>query len=69
MLEVVEDEQRLTVVELVERVDADACAISRAIGDVLIMVAETVPEGKTLLQGQGYLVSDYPVTKRMLATG
>jgi GAF domain-containing protein len=54
--------------ELVETLDADACAISRIIGDVLIMVAELVPEGRTLLHGQGYLVSDYPQTGVVLET-
>lgn len=54
--------------ELVDSLDADACAISRIIGDVLIMVAEHVPEGRTLLHGQGYLVSDYPQTGDVLET-
>ena len=53
---------------LIERVDADACAISRVIGDVLILVAERVPDGTTLLHGQGYLVPDYPQTAEVLAT-
>jgi len=54
--------------ELVESLDADACAISRVIGDVLIMVAERVPDERTLLHGQGYLVSDYPQTAEVLRT-
>ena len=54
--------------DLIERLDADACAISRVIGDVLILVAERVPDGRTLLQGQGYLVPDYPQTAEVLQT-
>jgi transcriptional regulator with GAF, ATPase, and Fis domain len=54
--------------ELVESLDADACAVSRVIGDVLIMVAERVPDERTLLHGQGYLVSDYPQTAEVLRT-
>jgi transcriptional regulator with GAF, ATPase, and Fis domain len=54
---------------LVAELDAEACAISRVIGDVLILVAERVPEGLTLQQGQGYLVSDYPQTAEVLKTG
>ena len=54
--------------DLVESLDADACAISRVIGDVLIMVAERVPDERTLLHGQGYLVSDYPQTAEVLET-
>jgi hypothetical protein len=55
--------------ELRARLDADACAISRVLGDVLIVVAHDATEGVTLQFGQGFLVSDYPVTKRVLETG
>jgi hypothetical protein len=51
---------------LVAGLDADACAISRAIGDVLLLVTETVPPGRTLQLGQGYLVSEYPETVLVL---
>jgi GAF domain-containing protein len=54
--------------ELVAQLDADACAISRVIGDVLILVAERVPDGGTLQMGQGYLVPDYPQTAEVLQT-
>ncbi|HEY2374286.1 MAG TPA: GAF domain-containing protein [Gaiellaceae bacterium] len=54
--------------ELVTELDADACALSRVIGEVLILVAERVPDGGTLQQGQGYLVSDYPQTEEVLLT-
>jgi transcriptional regulator with GAF, ATPase, and Fis domain len=54
---------------LVEELQADACAISRAIGEVLILVCERVPPGMTLQQGQGYLVPDYPQTEEVLDTG
>jgi GAF domain-containing protein len=53
---------------LVEELVADACALSRVIGEVLILVAERVPDGGTLQQGQGYLVSDYPLTEEVLLT-
>jgi GAF domain-containing protein len=53
---------------LVNELEADACALSRVIGEVLILVAERVPDGGTLQQGQGYLVSDYPQTEEVLAT-
>jgi GAF domain-containing protein len=55
--------------ELVAQLDADACAISRVIGDVLILIAERVPGDRSLLQGQGYLVPDYPQTAEVLRTG
>jgi GAF domain-containing protein len=57
-----------TAAELVERLEADACAISRVIGDVLILVAESAPAGSTLQLGQGYLVPDYPRTQEVIAT-
>ena len=57
-----------TANELVNRLEADGCAISRVIGDVLILVAESAPEGSTLQLGQGYLVPDYPRTQEVLAT-
>jgi GAF domain-containing protein len=58
-----------TARELAGRLRADACAVSRVIGDVLIMVAECAPEGRTLQMGQGYLVPDYPATQAVLVTG
>jgi GAF domain-containing protein len=54
--------------DLVTELDADACALSRVIGEVLILVAERVPDDGTLQQGQGYLVSDYPQTEEVLRT-
>jgi GAF domain len=54
---------------LVARLDADACAISRVIGDVLIAVAEVVAAGRSLQSGQGYLASDFPETVAVLESG
>ena len=52
--------------QLVDALDADACGISRVIGDMLILVAEHAVDRRTLQLGQGYLVSDYPETGRVL---
>lgn len=52
--------------DLVAQLNADACAISRVIGDVLILVAERVHAGGSLQQGQGYLVPDFPQTAEVL---
>jgi len=54
---------------LVTRLDADACSISRVIGDVLIFVAEATTPGRTLQLGQGFLVTDFPETQAMLEDG
>jgi transcriptional regulator with GAF, ATPase, and Fis domain len=53
---------------LVEALDADACGISRALGDVLLFVTEHAAPERTLLSGSGYLVSEFPLTKRVLET-
>jgi transcriptional regulator with GAF, ATPase, and Fis domain len=58
-----------TARELVTHLGADACTISRVIGDVLIFVAEATTSGRTLQLGQGFLVSDFPETQAMLADG
>ena len=40
--------------------------VSRALGDVLVQVAEHVEGTGTLQLGMGYLISDYPETKAVL---
>jgi GAF domain-containing protein len=52
--------------ELVETLGAAGCAISRAIGDVLVLIAEHTEDGRTLQLGQGFLISDYPATRVVL---
>jgi len=54
--------------DLVDSLDADACGISRVIGDMLILVTEHTTDGRTLQLGQGYLVSDFPETAVVLRT-
>src|SRR6266536_6707294 len=49
--------------------DGDACAISRVVGDVLIQVAEHARDGRTLVLGHGYLISDFPLTEEALRNG
>lgn len=52
--------------EFVEVVNGEACAISRVVGDVLIQVAEHARDGRTLVLGHGYLISDFPLTDSAL---
>jgi hypothetical protein len=52
--------------EFTEVVDGNACAISRVVGDVLIQVAEHARDGRTLVLGHGYLISDFPLTEAAL---
>jgi len=58
-----------TTRQLVEVVDGLACAISRVVGDVLIQVAEYARDGRTLVLGHGYLISDFPLTDEALRRG
>lgn len=55
--------------ELVAQLDADACVLSRVLGDVLVIVAQATLDGVELDLGQGFLVSDYPLTQRVLERG
>jgi hypothetical protein len=55
--------------EFVAVVDGIACAISRVVGDVLIQVAEYARDGRTLVLGHGYLISDFPLTEEALRLG
>jgi hypothetical protein len=52
--------------EFVDVVDGVACAISRRVGDVLIQVAEHARDGRTLVLGHGYLITDFPLTSQVL---
>jgi GAF domain len=52
--------------EFVNVVDGEACAISRVVGHVLIQVAEHARDGRTLVLGHGYLISDFPLTDAAL---
>jgi len=50
---------------LVEALNASACAISRAIGDLLVELAE-YSRAASVQTGHGYLISDYPATREVL---
>jgi GAF domain-containing protein len=63
--ESVSDLLRATAQLLVEDLNATACAISRAIGDLLVALAEhTIAQ--SVNSGHGYLISDYPATREVL---
>jgi len=56
--------------ELVDLLDAGACAISRVVGDLLIGLEEytRTPQGP-LEVGHEYLISDYPLTQEVVERG
>ena len=55
--------------ELVENLDAKACAISRVVGDLLIALAEFTRSHDPLELGHEYLISDYPLTLEVVQRG
>ena len=55
--------------ELVEMLDAKACAISRVVGDLLIGLAEFSQGNGPLELGHEYLISDYPLTLEVVQGG
>jgi GAF domain-containing protein len=52
--------------ELLGAAAADACVISRALGDVLIVLTHATTDDESLSFGQGFLVSDFPATAGVL---
>jgi GAF domain-containing protein len=60
---------RASAVALVELLDASACAISRVLGDALVILTEHAPGGESLQLGQGYLVTDFPLTEEVVRRG
>ncbi|HYY63453.1 MAG TPA: GAF domain-containing protein [Gaiellaceae bacterium] len=55
--------------ELISVVDAQASAISRVVGEVLIQVAEKALDERTLALGHGFLIPDFPLTRTVLDEG
>jgi GAF domain-containing protein len=47
----------------VTMLDAQACTISRVIGDLLVDLVQHQRSGKPDRLGHGYLISDYPLTR------
>ena len=54
---------------VVDVVDATASTVSRAIGDLLVGLAEYSRLGGPVQIGHGYLLDDYPLTRRVIETG
>jgi GAF domain-containing protein len=55
--------------ELVEMLDATACAVSRVIGDLLVGLDEHTISGRPLAHGHEYLISDFPLTREVVESG
>lgn len=50
----------------VELFDAQACTISRVIGDLLVDLFQHDRSNNPIRLGHGYLISDYPVTRAVI---
>ena len=57
---------RSTCVELVAAAEAEACILSRVIGELLIGVTEHSASGRRVSLGHGYLLPDYPLTQEVV---
>jgi GAF domain-containing protein len=58
---------RTLCTELVGTLGASSCVTSRVVGDLLVRIAEVSGTGEKLEQlGHGYLLADYPLTRRVL---
>jgi hypothetical protein len=55
--------------ELVDLLDANACAISRVIGDLLVGLDEHTRSARPLAHGHEYLISDFPLTREVVESG
>jgi GAF domain-containing protein len=55
--------------ELVEALDGKACAISRVVGDLLVLLVQYRPGDERLDLGHEYLISEYPLTAEAIALG
>jgi GAF domain-containing protein len=55
-----------TARSLVELLDAQACTISRVIGDLLVDLVQHRLTGEPDSLGHGYLISDYPLTREVI---
>jgi hypothetical protein len=50
----------------IDLLDAQACTISRVIGDLLVDLVQQRREGNPSRLGHGYLISDYPLTREVI---
>lgn len=55
--------------EAVRLLEADACAISRVIGDLLVGLDEHTTSARPLAHGHEYLISDFPLTREVVDSG
>jgi GAF domain-containing protein len=57
---------KTTCSELTGQLEADACNLSRVIGQLLVDLVEFSPSGKKIQLGRSYLVPDFPMTQEVI---
>lgn len=57
---------RATAAELVELLRADACLVSRVVGELLVEIAAFSRSDRLPLLGQGFLIPDFPLTQEVV---
>jgi GAF domain-containing protein len=60
---------KTTCVELTNALEAEACNLSRVIGQLLVDLVEHSRDGRRIQLGRAYLVPDYPVTEEVIESG
>jgi GAF domain-containing protein len=60
---------KTTCVELTNALEAEACNLSRVIGQLLVDLVEHSRDGRRIQLGRAYLVPDYPVTEEVVESG
>jgi GAF domain-containing protein len=57
---------KATCVQLTDVLGAEACNLSRVIGQLLVDLVEHSNDGRTIQLGRSYLLPDYPVTQQVI---
>ena len=57
---------KATCVQLTDVLRAEACNLSRVIGQLLVDLVEHSNDGRTIQLGRSYLLPDYPVTQQVI---
>jgi GAF domain-containing protein len=60
---------KTTCVQLTTVLEAEACNLSRVIGQLLVDLVEYSRDGRRIQLGRAYLLPDYPVTQEVIDSG
>ena len=57
---------KATCVLLTNELEADACNLSRVVGQLLVDLCEHSRDGRRIQLGRGYLLPDFPLTQEVI---